>query len=138
MSIEILLDLMVSVFFLAIYHSDLAPTEGQLEFCMVTGSPDDYDLSGPTIAPVVEWVLDEDPIVCIPVRPTACPTVKQLREAAKVLNVGGVSRMTRSLLVSTIAQHMLNNNFSFMPIAEGLLELSSAGDDLHVVVGFEM
>jgi hypothetical protein len=138
MSIELLLDLLVSVLFLAIYHADLAPADSQLEFCMVTGSPDDYDLSGPTIALPVEWVLDEDPIVCIPVRPTACPTVKQLREAAKVLNVGGVSRMTRRLLVSTIAQHMLNNNFSFMPIAEGLLELSSAGDDLHVVVGFEM
>jgi hypothetical protein len=127
MSIELLLDLLVSVLFLAIYHSDLAPVESQLEFCPVLGSPDDYDLSGPTIVPVLEWVLDEESIATpVPDRvvemfaeltglPTTCqgvsltprPTVKQYRSAAKLLGVKNGSRMSKTALEQSVYAAMV-------------------------------
>jgi hypothetical protein len=147
MSIELLLDLFVSVLFLAIYHSDLAPAESQLEFCMVTGSPDNYDLSGPTIAPVVEWVLDEEPIVgpvsdeliesigsllglpidCQPVSLLARPTVKQYRAAAKLLGVKNASRMSKAVLEGKVGCAMFDASISELPIGDVTLDLNVDG-----------
>jgi hypothetical protein len=147
MSIELLLDLLVSVLFLAVYHSDLASTESQLEFCMVTGSPDDYDLSGPTIAPVLEWTLDEEPIAtpvpdrvvemfaellglpttCQPVSLTIRPTVKQFRAAAKVLGVKNASRMSKAELERQVCGAMVEASLSELPIGDVTLDLNVDG-----------
>jgi hypothetical protein len=147
MSVELLLDILVSVLFLSVYHADLVSAESQLEFCTVLGSPDDYDLSGPTIAPAVEWVLDEDPIAgpvpdgliesiggllglpttCIPVNPTARPTVKQYRSAAKVLGVKNGSRMSKTELEGKVAGAMFDASISELSIGDVTLDLNIDG-----------
>jgi hypothetical protein len=146
MSIELLLDILVSVFFLAVYHADLVPAESQLEFCMVTGSPDDYDLSGPTIALPVEWVLDEDPIAgpvpdelvesigltldlttCIPDNLIIRPTVKQYRSAAKVLGVKNGSRMSKAALVVEVGRAMYAVSLPELAIGDTTLRLGVDG-----------
>lgn len=63
MSIEILLDILLSAIVLYVYHSDCAEKQPlMLEFAGVTCSPEDYDFA---VIPAVgaiepEWVLDED------------------------------------------------------------------------------
>jgi hypothetical protein len=147
MSIELLLDLLVSALFLLVYHSDLAPAESQLEFCMVTGNPEDYDLSGPTIALPVEWVLDEDPIAgpvpdeliesigsltdspttCIPGNLITRPTVKQYRSAAKALGVKSGSRMSKAELVVEVSRAMYAASLSELAIGDVTLDLNVDG-----------
>jgi hypothetical protein len=147
MSIELLLDLFVSALFLLVYHSDLAPADSRLEFCMVTGSPDDYDLSGPTIAPVLEWVLDEEPIAgpvpdrvvemfaeltgspiaCQPVSLFARPTVKQYRAAAKLLGIKNASRMSKAVLEGKVGGAMFDASISELAIGDVTLDLNIDG-----------
>lgn len=65
MSIEILLDILLSAIVLYVYHSDCAGKQSlMLEFAGVTCSPEDYDFAAiPAAGAIVdEWVLDEDPI----------------------------------------------------------------------------
>jgi hypothetical protein len=127
MSIEFLLDLLVSVLFLAIYHADLAPAESQLEFCIVTGSPDGYDLSGPTIVAEPEWVLGGDPIACIPDSLITRPTVKQYRSAAKLLGVKNASRMSKAVLEAAVYDGMIEATLSELPIGDVTLDLNMDG-----------
>lgn len=64
MSIEILLDVLLSAIVLYVYHSDCAQEPSfALEFADVTCNPEAYDFAVVPPAPIdssAEWVLDED------------------------------------------------------------------------------
>jgi hypothetical protein len=148
MSIEILLDILVSVLFLAIYHSDIAPSP-LVEFHSigVICTPESYDLTGAIVAPVSDWVLDDLEPIAGPVpdsligsigealgivqvveKSPISPTVKQLRVAAKLLGVKNGSRMSKTQLELAIGGAMLEATISELPIDDTLvLDLSENG-----------
>lgn len=149
MSIEILLDVLLSAIVLYVYHSDCAPEPSfALEFAGVTCSPEAYSFAVIPVVPIEpEWVLDEDdrypgqfadegfpidgllglPTTCIPVSPTIRPTVKQLRTAAKLLGVKNASRMSKAELLSRVGDAMFDASLSELPIGDATLGLNVDG-----------
>jgi hypothetical protein len=140
MSIEILLDLLVSVLFLAVYHADLAPTESRLEFCPAFVAPENYKVAGSTIAPPTEWVLDEDPIadpvpdeliesigeaLGLGSTPIVPPTAKQLRAAAKALGVKNASRMSKASLGNEVMSAMVSSGKLTVDLGDAYLDFES-------------
>lgn len=141
MSIEILLDVLLSAIVLYVYHSDCDPESSlALEFAGVSCSPEAYDFAVIPVVPIEpEWVLDEDDrypgqfadegslTTCIPVSPTIRPTVKQLRTAAKLLGLKGASRLSKAELLVKVGGAMFDAALSELPIGDETLDLSEDG-----------
>lgn len=149
MSIELLLDILLSAIVLYVYHSDCALEPSfALEFAGVTCPPEAYDFAVIPVAPIEsEWVLDEGsiagpvpdelvesiggllglPTACIPVSPTTRPTVKQLRAAAKLLGVKNGSRLSKAELLGKVGGAMFDAALSGLPIGDVTLGLSEDG-----------